>query len=315
MSGSGLKGAIIAAGRGTRMGPFGDAAPKAVLPIANRPLIEHQIHAMRDLGVDEVVVLIGHKGYEIAKVLGDGERLGVRVTYVEQTQAMGIAHAVGRLEQHLDRPFVLMLGDIYFVSDGLREMVDLFLDTQAAAVLAVKNEPDPEAVRRNFAVQLRDDGIVTRVIEKPRHLSNRLKGVGIYLFSPAVFDAIRRTPKTAMRDEYELTESIQVMIEDGMHVRVADVIREDINLTFPADVLRCNLLATAGSSLVHDTARLHTGVQLEQTVVGANATIDIPIRLTRSVVLSNAVLRDGADLEQVIVTPTGIIDCRVPAYR
>src|SRR5688572_24168010 len=96
-------GAILAAGRGSRMGPFGERYPKAILPICNKPLIQYQIEMMRSLGVTDIVILVGHRGYEIARVLGSGERLGVSLRYVEQTAPLGIAHAVGRLEPHLDR--------------------------------------------------------------------------------------------------------------------------------------------------------------------------------------------------------------------
>src|SRR5262245_13814824 len=108
------KGAILAAGRGSRMGLLGEDIPKALLPIGNRHLIEYQIEQMRDLGIGEIAILIGHRGYQITKVLGDGERLGVRLRYVEQTKTAGIAYALGRLEPILDRPFMLMLGDIFF---------------------------------------------------------------------------------------------------------------------------------------------------------------------------------------------------------
>ncbi|MFN6978940.1 MAG: sugar phosphate nucleotidyltransferase, partial [Gemmobacter sp.] len=256
-------GAILAAGRGTRMAPFGDHYPKPLLPVGNKPLIEYQIEAMRALGITEIAVLIGHKGYLITKVLGDGARFGVRLHYVEQTQMFGIAHALGRLEGVLTRPFLLMLGDIYFTGADLGAMAAEFAATGCAAVLAAKLEPDPAAIRKNFAILMDDAGRVTRVIEKPRHTANRLKGVGLYLFDPVIFDAIRRTPRTAMRDEYELTDAIQVMIDDGNHARVATCVADDINLTSPADLLHCNLMVArmqGAASLCAPSAALHPGV-------------------------------------------------------
>src|SRR3954471_19375846 len=131
-------GAILAAGRGTRMTPFGEQYPKPLLPIGNRPLIEYQIETMREIGIREIAVLIGHKGYMITKVLGDGARFGVRLHYVEQMHVLGIAHAVGQLEKILTRPFLLMLGDIYFVQRDLGELVRIFRETGCASVLAAK---------------------------------------------------------------------------------------------------------------------------------------------------------------------------------
>lgn len=308
-----LKGAILAAGRGTRMAAFGEPLPKCLMPIGNRPLIEFQIDIMRSLGIDEIVILIGHKGYEITKVLGDGSRLGVKLTYVEQTSIFGIAHAVGRLEPHIDRPFLLMLGDIFFLPGDLARMVEIFHAQGEGAVLAVKHEADPAAVRKNFSVTLSAEGLVTRVIEKPRYVHNPLKGVGLYIFGLSIFDAIRRTPRTAMRDEYELTESIQVMIDDGHPVRVSQSVIDDINLTYPTDLLRCNLMLAAKHPehrLVDSSASVNPQARISESVIGANVRVQSPISIKRTLILSNSVVTTTSDLEDMVVAPHGVFDCR-----
>ncbi len=308
-----LMGAILAAGRGTRMAPFGEDYPKPLLPVGNKPLIEYQIETMRSMGITEIAVLIGHKGYLITKVLGDGSRFGVRLHYVEQTQMFGIAHAVGRLEPVLDRPFLLMLGDIYFVAEDLGQMTALHRDTGCAAVLAAKMETDPAAIRKNFSIQLDAGGRVTRVIEKPRHTTNRLKGVGLYLFDPVIFDAIRRTPRTAMRDEYELTDAIQVMIDDGVETRVSSCVEDDINLTSPADLLHCNLLVARSmdvTSLRDDTADLHPGVTLDQVVVGARVRVRQGITIRRSVILEDAEIDTDQDIDGMVISRERRVDVR-----
>lgn len=308
-----LMGAILAAGRGSRMAPFGEAIPKAVMPIGNRPLVEYQIEQMRGLGISEIAILIGHKGYEISKALGDGERLGVRLTYVEQTVTAGIAHALGRLEPVLTKPFVLMLGDIFFEPRNLPDLVTEYEQHRCNAVLAAKREPDLSAIRKNFAILQDESGRVRRVIEKPRHPQNDLKGVGLYLFDPVVFDSIRRTPRTAMRDEYELTEAIQVMIDDEWHVRVSDCIANDINLTFPSDVLKCNLHIAANRgaiNIIDQTAILHPEAVIDRVVVGRRAVVKSPITIRRSVILDNAVVDSTEDLDGFIISPSQIVDCR-----
>lgn len=311
-------GAILAAGRGTRMAPFGETIPKAALPIGNRALIEYQIEQMRDLGIEEIAILIGHRGYQITKILGEGDRLGVRLHYVEQTEMAGIAHALGRLEPVLDKPFLLMLGDIFFAPRDLRDMMLNFETHGCHGVLAAKVEADPAAIRKNFAILQDEDGRVRRVIEKPRHAQNNLKGVGLYLFDPVIFDAVRRTPRTAMRDEYELTDSIQVMIDDGHHVRVSDCIFDDINLTFPADLLRCNLLVAASlghRNMVDPTARLHEGARIDRAVIGRRAVIQGGAKVSRSVILDGAVVKDGQDLDGFVVSPTQAVDCKAELAR
>lgn len=295
------------------MAPFSASYPKPILPICNKPLIQYQIEVMKSIGIRDIVVLVGHKGFEISKVLGDGSKLGVSIRYIEQTETLGLAHAVGRLEPYVHQPFLLFLGDIFFVPGNLERMFTLFEEQGSGAVLATKEEEDPEAIRRNFSVTLSPEGFVTRVVEKPRYTSNRLKGVGIYLFDLAIFDAIRRTPRTAMRDEYEITDSIQVMIEDGYPVQATNSVIEDINLTTPADLLRCNLMqigVTPQEALIGPNSRVHPQAQIENCVIGANVTIKHPIRITKSVIFDHTYVDSVTGFEHYIVTPNYVVDCK-----
>jgi dTDP-glucose pyrophosphorylase len=305
-------GVILAAGRGRRMAPFSDNYPKPLLPVCNKPIIQHHIEILKDLGITDLVILVGHRGFQISKVLGDGTNMGVSLRYVEQTSALGIAHAVGRLEPHIDRPFLLLLGDIFFVPGDLRQMFTLFEEQGGGAVLGTKEELDSGAIRRNYAIQLSSDGYVVRVIEKPRHATNRLKGVGIYLFDLPIFDAIRRTPRTAMRDEYEITDSIQVMIQDGYPARPANCVLDDVNLTVPADLLRCNLMHASRVPrewLIGPNHHVNDQAQIHNCIIGSNVTIEHPIRITNSLIFDNCCVSAIRDFERFIVTPELMVDC------
>lgn len=305
------QGVILAAGHGSRLGPFGKMLPKPIIPICNQPLLVYQLQYMRQLGIDDILIVIGHLGHRITQVLGDGSAFGVNITYVEQEKRLGIAHAVGQLEPVIDRPFMLFLGDIFFDLPDLRAMVRVMEDNAAAAVLAVKEETDPEAVKRNFAVMLRDDGTVRRVVEKPRHIPNMLKGCGLYLFDLPIFDAIRRTPRTAMRDEYELTDSVQMLIDYDYDVRIAPVVEWDINVTYIGDLIQCNRRQLARLNLPALTGancRIHQDARLVDTVLGDNVTITHPVTLERCVVLSGVEI--GADSDYYadsVITREGIL--------
>ena len=307
MTAHSYQGVILAAGHGSRMGPFGERMPKPIAPICNKPLLAYQIEHMQRLGIEEVIVVIGHLGHHIIQTLGDGAAFGVRIRYIEQEKRLGLAHAVGQLERHIRQPFLLMLGDIFFQVQALESMFACFEEHQAAAVLAVKEEEDPEAVKKNFSVLLDKDGGVRRVIEKPRHLENRLKGCGIYLFDERIFDGIRRTPRTAMRDEYELTDSIQILVDYSYPVRVAPVVAWDMNLTYPEDLIPCCLhqLRTLGKlSLIGENCEITPGVELVDTVVGDGATITGPVRLERCVVLPGVRVEDGQNHADTVFTGT-----------
>ena len=302
-------GVILAAGKGTRLMPFSARHPKPLLPVLERPLIEYQLDALKGLGVRRVIVVIGHLGAEIVQHLGDGSAHGISIEYVEQEATLGIAHALARVESRVDRPMLVLLGDIFFVHEGLERMVAMLGDG-AHAVLAVKDEPDTEAMRRNYVVIEDDAGRVVRVVEKPRHPRGRLKGCGIYLFQPEFFDALRRTPRSAMRDEYELTDGIQIFIDDGYDVRAARVIKDDVNLSYPRDLLDLNLRLLGAGHRVASTALLAPGCEVERSIVMDGAVVEHPISIRESLVLPHARLTSTRDLRRQIVTRDDVIDCR-----
>lgn len=304
------QGVILAAGQGSRMGPFGRLLPKPIVPICNKPLLAYQLEYMRKVGIEDVIIVIGHLGHRITQVLGDGEAFGVRISYVEQEKHLGIAHAVGQLEPHVDRPFMLFLGDIFFELPDLGAMMREMENHEATAVLAVKEETDPDAVKRNFVVLLDDDGQVRRVIEKPRHLASMLKGCGLYLFDLPIFNAVRRTPRTAMRDEYELTDSVQILIDYDYPVRVSPVVEWDINVTYIVDLIRCSLHVLAKERrnyLVGEGCSLAQGVELVDTVLGDHVTITQPMRLERCVVLPGVRIDSGGHYADSVVTSEGVL--------
>lgn len=308
-----LTGVILAAGRGTRIRPLSLHYPKPLLPVCNKPIIQYQLEQLKRIGVDEVFIVVGHLKETVLKALGDGEALGMTLHYVDQGETLGIAHAVYKLEDQIQTPFMLFLGDILIHAPRLEQMVEMFWNRRAGGVLAVKREPDPEMIRRNFAVILHASGLVTRVIEKPRFANTNLKGCGIYLFDLPIFDAIRRTPRTAQRDEYEITNSIQILIDDGYPVYPAEVVEWDMNVTVAADVLEVNRVwrETLGVDQVigrnvalHPEARLGRGA-----IVGDNVHIETPITVRDSVIFADSVVRSEWDLDHYVITPEDIIHC------
>ncbi len=306
-------GVILAAGKGTRMEPFSTHYPKPILPVCNKPLLHYQIELMKAMGIKKIIIVIGHLGHEIARSFGDGRYLGLKLEYVEQSETLGIAHALGKLEPYISSPMLLSLGDVFLMTENIESMKEKMTKNDASAVLAVKQEEDPEAIKRNFTVLLNDEGIVKRVIEKPRHINTPIKGCGLYLFKQHVFDAIRRTPRTAMRDEYEITDTIQIIIDDGYPVMIADVVKWDMNVTFPADVLQCNLvqLKRLGKErLIGESAEIHPKAQIHDSVIGDNVVVRNPIKITKTVIFPDTVVTSSHDIDRFIVTPDEQIDCR-----
>lgn len=290
--------------------PLTQRWPKPVLPILGRPLVWHQLEMMRSLGITRVFVVVGHLGHEVLRALEEGLE-GVRVDYVEQTETLGIAHALRRLEGRVDGPLLLCLGDVYLVSSRLSEMLSLHA-TGARGVLASKLEHDTEMIRRNFVIVAEEDGRVRRVIEKPHRDHGRWKGCGLYLFGPEVFDAIRRTPRSALRNEYEITDSIQILIDDGHRVVHTPVVDDDLNLTVPEDLLAANLLALhrlGRSTHFVEAPRMAPGAHCEGVVGGAGITLGRNVILRDCVLFDGVTVPDGTVLTGAVVTPDQVLPC------
>lgn len=302
-----LTGAILAAGRGSRLMPISENYPKPLLPICNKPIVQYQLEYMREVGIEEVFLVVGHLKSAFEEQFGTGDWLGLKLTFLEQESQLGIAHAVYMLEKHLKSPFLLFLGDIFILPHKLEDMVSMFFEKKAGAVLAVKHEKDPDAIKRNFSVTLDDKGQVKRVIEKPRYVKNDMKGCGIYLFDLPFFDALRRTPRTAMRDEYEITDSIQIFIDDGYPVFVAESVKDDINITFPEDLLICNYLELkkrGEKNLIGPNTIVPDGCEVIDSVIGSNIQIsDMTTKIERCVIFDDAKPGNLVEIENSLITP------------
>lgn len=301
----GITGVVLAAGLGSRIKPLSFDTPKPLLPVCNKPIMQYQIEAMASIGIKKFIVVVGYLKEKIMEYFGDGRGLGVEIKYIEQEKALGIAHAVGQLEPHIHGPFLIFLGDIFTIHRDLSELVRIFERRSSAIVLVVKREDKPEFIKRNFAIQMGRNGAVRRVIEKPRYTINDMKGCGIYLFDLPIFDAIRRTPRTALRDEYEITNSIQILIEDGYKAHVADVVEWDMNVTVPADLLECNLMLLKKSrsdSVIGENVKFPPGTEVVNSVIGNNVKIMSPIRISDSVILPGVSIDGAEDISNSLIS-------------
>jgi dTDP-glucose pyrophosphorylase len=306
-----LVGVILSAGKGSRIDPFNAQYPKPLLPIGNVPIIGHHLNTLKGVGVRDVKMVVGHLMDHIINTYGRGTEAGVSIQYVEQHQTLGIAHAVSKVEPYVDGPILLCLGDIFYLTSGLERMVARYRQGDVAAVIAVMEDRDPASLRKNFSVTIGDGGYVTRVVEKPRRPRTHLKGCGIYLFGPEVFDAIHKTPRTALRDEYEITSTIQIMIDDGLKIAAEAVVDWYLNVTFPKDLLAANvhfLRHVGQENLIDPTARVHAGARLRHAVIGKDVVVEAPITIEESVLLPGSRV-GGEDLRRTIVSREIVIRC------
>jgi len=292
---------VLAAGRGRRIESVAGAEPKPLLPILDRPLLAWQLEALRASGVREVVLVVGHRRERIAEFVGDGRRFGLCARYAEQPEPLGIAHALTCAEPLVERPFVLLLGDVFFDAADLARLVGA-LGEGLDGVLAVRTRAGARELSSNYRVELGPDGRVARVVEKPSDGRPGLKGVGLYVFRPGMLAAARAVPASVLRGERELTDAIQLFVDGGARVGALALEGPDFNLSEPADLLAANLHALGRAGLerwVAPSAQVERGARLEHAVVLAGARVRAGARLERALVLAGEEVGPG-DYREVV---------------
>ena len=304
-----MVGVILAAGRGRRLGALGENYAKTLLPVADEPLIGHHLRLLRDLGAHRAVVVVGHHAGQVTQALGDGERWGLDLQLVEQSAPLGSAHALAAARPFVNDSCLLLLGDYYFVAKDPEVMVRRLQRGESA--IAVKREPKARLIREACAVETSADGRIVNIVEKPTMPRTDLKGCGFYALVPEAFDAVMRTPRTALRDEYELTVTLELLLKAGHGLYAEEIIEWDSNVTRPEDLLQCNIdwLDRHGqSTLVAEGAVVDALAEVERSVVGEGATVRGENLLREVVVFPGVRLVDGGVLERALVTREKVIN-------
>jgi glucose-1-phosphate thymidylyltransferase len=308
-----MKGLILSGGKGTRLRPLTHTSAKQLVPVANKPVLFYGIEAMAEAGIEEVGIIIAPEtGGEIREAVGDGSSFGVRIQYIEQDAPLGLAHAVLTAEEFLgDEPFVMYLGD-NLLRNGIVALVDTFRTEQPDALILLTPVPDPE----NYGVaELDGDKRVARLVEKPREPKTDLALVGVYMFTPAIFDAARSIDPS-WRNELEITDAIQTLVDRGLRVDPHIVHGWWKDTGQVQDMLEANRLIlddlderVAGElvdSRVEGRVVIEEGARLERTTVRGPAMIGAGSRLVDAYIgpytaIGDNVTIENAELEHSIV--------------
>jgi glucose-1-phosphate thymidylyltransferase len=274
-----MKGLILSGGKGTRLRPLTFTQAKQLVPVANKPVLFYGIEALVEAGIREIGIVVGDTKEEIRTAVGDGSRWGrgVRVTYIEQPNPLGLAHAVLVAESFLGRePFVMYLGD-NILKSGITSLVEEFTRKKPNSLILLTEVPNPQM----FGVAELQGGKVVRLVEKPQEPRSNLALVGVYLFDHNIFEAAKAI-RPSWRNELEITDAIQYLIEHGYEVhphlvtgwwkdtgRIEDLLE--------ANRLILDTLAGRVEGEVDAESRVSGPVVLEKGAVVRNSTIRGPV--------------------------------------
>jgi glucose-1-phosphate thymidylyltransferase len=210
-----MKGLILSGGKGTRLYPITYTRAKQLVPVANKPVLFRVIEAIHDAGIDDIGIVVGDTAAEIKEAVGTGRRWGIKITYIQQDQPLGLAHAVKVSQGFLgnDR-FVMFLGD-NVIEGGISGLIREFEDSDYNCQIVLTPVDDPS--RYGVAELDPDSRRIIRLVEKPRNPPSDLVLVGIYMFDETVWDAVEAiTP--SWRGELEITDAIQYLVDNSYNV-------------------------------------------------------------------------------------------------
>jgi glucose-1-phosphate thymidylyltransferase len=288
-----MKGLIISGGKGSRLRPFTYTGAKQMVPIANKPILFYVIEHLVQAGVTDLHIVISPEtGDQIRTETGDGQRFGASIEYIVQPQPGGIAQAIALGEQAMaGLPFVAFLGD-NFLTHGIVPFVQRFSASPDDACIMLKQVPDA----RQFGVARFEGERLIQVVEKPAVPPSDLAVIGIYMFTPRVFGAIRSI-KPSARGELEITDTIQWLLDHGAVVRAEVVDGEWIDTGRHDDLLSANrIVLQAGCSVVNSVisgpAIIGTRAVIENAYIGPFTSIDRDCHIAESEISGSVVLEN-----------------------
>ncbi len=290
-----MKGLILSGGKGTRLYPLTYTRAKQLIPVANKPVLVRVIEAIRQAGVREVGIVVGHTAPEIAEALGDGSQWDVKLSYIPQHSPDGLAHAVKISRDFLgDSPFVMFLGD-NVIEGGISSLIRDFADNSWNSQIVLKEVENPSAYG---VAKMRTDGSIEELIEKPKSPPSNLALVGIYMFDQHIFEAVDAIAPSA-RGEYEITDAIQWLIDKGYTVFPHVHDGWWIDTGKPTDMLDAN-----SHVLEELTPRVdETALIDEHSSVDSRVTLQAGARISNSIIRGPTIIGKDTLIENSYVGP------------
>jgi mannose-1-phosphate guanylyltransferase len=324
----GLKAVILVGGPGMRLRPLTDNCPKPIVPVVNRPFLEHTLAHLKLSGIKDIVLAMSYLPEAIREYFGDGERCGVRLTYCVEKEPLGTAGAIKNAAAYLDSPFIVLNGDNVFLEMDFHEVYDFHRNKKAKATIFMTQVDNPSAFG---VVEIDANQRVKRFIEKPppgTETSNRINAGG-YILEPEVLG--------------EIPAGRHYMFEKGLFPKLLkigwplygytydgywlDMGTPQKYFNFNMDLLlrktkspllqnfRDDGVYYSGDSEIHPTANIvgpvvigsrcviQSGASLEKTILWDNINIGRNSKLDNSIVASNTIINDNSKIENSVVTP------------
>jgi glucose-1-phosphate thymidylyltransferase len=307
-----MKAIIPVAGVGTRLRPHTYTLPKVLLNVAGKPILGHILDALQQHNIDEATIIVGYMGDLVEDYVR--RNYSMNVTFIYQEERLGLGHSIWIAREHItdNEPLLIILGDTIFD-------VDLSLATNSRfSTLGVKSVDDP----RRFGVVELEKGFISRLIEKPENPTTNLALVGLYFINnpTLLVDSLQTLIDNNIRtrDEYQLTDALQMMIDKGEKFTTFPV-EGWYDCGKPETLLSTNRYLLDGKStyktpegvVIIPPAFVAENAIIERSVIGPYTTVASGATVIDSVV-RDSIISDGATvtastLEQSIIGNNAIV--------
>ncbi len=209
-----MKAVILAAGEGKRLRPITSSRPKPMIPLLGKPLLEHTILGLKNVGIDHFLLIVGYKQEIIKKYFEKtSHKLKVKIEYITQEEYLGTAHATGYAKDFIkDEDFLMMYGDLFVDPKIFQVILQKYKENEYDGLITLRKVDNPQDYG---IIKLNSKNYVEQIIEKPLPKQNagNLANAGIYLFKQSIFKAVDKTQKS-IRNEFEFTDSMQILINE-----------------------------------------------------------------------------------------------------
>ena len=316
-----MKGIILHGGHGTRLRPLTHTGPKQLLPIANKPMSEYCLEAIRDCNITEIAIIIGGVGSEkVREYYGNGEKFGVNITYVKQDEPRGIAHAINLCRNFIqDEKFLVFLGD-NIIQKPISEIKEKFENSTFDATLLLCEVDNPS----RFGIADLKDGNITKIMEKPDNPPTNFAVTGIYFLTPEIFEIIDNLDPSH-RNEFEITDALQILLEKNDNISY-DVITDYWKDTgTPEDIINANAQILENISKDEFVSDEKTEIDAECSIImpstigknckikknvrigpyasiGDNTIISSNVKIKNSIIMSDCKIEDGLKINNSIIS-------------
>jgi len=309
-----MKGIILHGGHGTRLRPLTHTGPKQLLPIANKPMSEYCVESIKEAGITDIAIIIGGLGSnKVKEYYGNGENFGVNITYIEQDEPRGIAHAIRLCKEFVNNEkFLVFLGD-NIIQKPIADFVENFNKSDYDAIVLLCEVDNPS----RFGIADVENEKIVKITEKPKKPTSNLAVTGIYLLTPLIFEVIDNL-KPSWRNELEITDALDNLLKQNDNIGYETITDYWKDTGTPEDILNANaqvlehickhleghgnivdissatipLLASSKPCIIGKNCKID-----ESASIGPNVSIGDDTIISSDVVIENSIIMSGCKID------------------